>query len=170
MKIAIISDTHDHKDNIIKAVSIMNEKKVEALIHCGDIVSPFVKRWFDDLNQTAKNNFFGVFGNNDGEKIHLKRVLGQICQFAENGLEHVLELGGKKIFVSHYPKPETIKALADSSNFDMILTGHTHELINDQKPNGVLVLNPGEVCGYLTGKATFAIVDTLEMKVEIINL
>ncbi len=170
MKIAVISDTHDHKDNIIKAVSIMNERDVEALIHCGDIVSPFVKRWFDGLNDNIKSNFFGVFGNNDGEKIHLRRVLGQICQFAENGLEFVLELDGKKIFVSHYPKPETIKALAESNNFDMILTGHTHELVNKEMGNGVLILNPGEVCGYLTGKATFAIVDTNEMKAEIIEL
>ena len=57
MKLSVISDTHDHKDNILKAVSIMNERNVDALIHCGDYVAPFVKRWFDGLNHNIKKNF-----------------------------------------------------------------------------------------------------------------
>ncbi|MFX1238782.1 MAG: metallophosphoesterase, partial [Promethearchaeota archaeon] len=150
MKIAVISDTHDHRDNILKAVSLMNEKKVDALIHCGDYISPFVKKWFDGLNDIIKKNFYGVFGNNDGEKILLKRELGQICQLAEDGMEHVLEIGGKKIFASHFPRQETIEALAKSGKYDIILTGHTHNIVNETKENGVLVLNPGEACGYLT--------------------
>ena len=57
MKIACISDSHDHMDNILKAVSIINEKKVSALIHCGDYVAPFVKKWFDKLDVSIKKNF-----------------------------------------------------------------------------------------------------------------
>ncbi len=170
MKIAVISDTRDHRDNILRAVSIMNERKVDALIHCGDYVSPFVTKWFDKLNDTIKKNFHGVFGNNDGEITFLREVLGQICNFTKNGLEHVLEIGGKKIFVAHFPRPETIEALAVSSNFDIILSGHTHKIVNEKKENGVLVINPGEACGYLTNKATFAIIDTDRMISEIIEL
>jgi len=169
MKIAIISDSHDHKDNILRAVSIINERKVNAIIHCGDYVSPFVKRWFDKLDDAIKKNFFGVFGNNDGERLFLTQNLGQICQFAQNGNELILELGGKRIFASHMPRNETIEALAHSGKFDIILSGHTHFLINKNE-NGVLVVNPGEVCGYLTGKSTFAIIDTDKMEAEIIEL
>jgi len=169
MKIAIISDSHDHKDNILRAVSIINERKVNAIIHCGDYVSPFVKRWFDKLDDAIKKNFFGVFGNNDGERLFLTQNLGQICQFAQNGNELILELGGKRIFASHMPRNETIEALAHSGKFDIILSGHTHSLINKNE-NGVLVVNPGEVCGYLTGKSTFAIIDTDKMEAEIIEL
>ncbi|MFX1279425.1 MAG: metallophosphoesterase [Promethearchaeota archaeon] len=170
MKIACISDSHDHMDNILKAVSIINEKKAGALIHCGDYVAPFVKKWFDQLDDVVKSNFFGVFGNNDGERLFLKQNLGQICTFAQNGNELILELGGKKIFVSHMPKQETINALANSGAFDIILTGHTHSLVNKKNKNGVIVLNPGELCGYLTGKSTFAIIDTDKMEAEIIEL
>ncbi|NHJ20882.1 MAG: metallophosphoesterase [Candidatus Lokiarchaeota archaeon] len=169
MLIAVLSDTHDHRDNILKAVSIMNEKKVDALIHCGDYVAPFVKKWFNGLNESIKENFYGVFGNNDGEILYLTQNLGQICKFAKNGHELIIELGGKRIFASHMPKQETIDALADSGNFDIILSGHTHNMVNT-KQNGVLIVNPGELCGYLTDKSTFAIIDTESMKAEIIEI
>ena len=167
MKIAVISDTHDHRDNIIKAVSIMNERKVDALIHCGDYVAPFVKRWFDNLNDNIKENFYGVFGNNDGEKIGLTHVLGQICKI--EGLELIKELDGKRIYATHMPMPGTIDALASSGKFDIILSGHSHEVVN-KKVNRVLIVNPGEACGYLNNKNTFAIIDTDIMEAEIIEL
>ncbi len=170
MKLAVLSDSHDHMNNILKAVSIINQRNVDALIHCGDYVAPFVKRWFDKLNNSIKKNFYGVFGNNDGEKLFLKQNLGQICEFAENGNEMILELGGKRIFVSHMPKQKTIEALANSGHFDIILSGHTHSLSNKKLENGILIVNPGELCGYLTGKATFAIIDTDKMESEIIEL
>jgi len=170
MKIAVISDTHDHRDNILKAVSIMNERDVDALIHCGDFIAPFVKKWFNGLNNKIKENFYGVFGNNDGEITHLRRILGEICKFTENGLEHVLVIGGKKIFAAHFPRPETIEALASSGKFDIVLSGHTHNIVNEKRKNGVLVINPGEACGYLTNKATFAIIDTDTMTSEVIEL
>ena len=168
MKLAVISDTHDHKDNILKAVSIMNERNVDALIHCGDYVSPFVKRWFDGLNDKIKENFFGVFGNNDGERIFLVKNLGQICDIV--GMEINRDFDGKKVYAAHMPTQETIDAIAKSGQYDIVLTGHTHNVANKKYDNGVLVVNPGEVCGYLTGKSTFAIIDTDKMEAEIIDL
>ena len=100
----------------------------------------------------------------------LKQNLGQICQFAQNGHELILELGGKRIFVSHMPQQKTIEALVNSGRFDIILTGHTHAMRNEKYENGVLVVNPGELCGYLTGKSTFAIIDTDKMESEMIEV
>ena len=170
MKLAVISDTHDHMNNILQAVKIMNERKVDALIHCGDFVAPFVRRWFDGLSENIKENFYGVFGNNDGEKLYLKQVLGKICKIIENSAELITKFDGKKIFASHMPHQTTINALATSGQFDIILSGHTHNVVNKKYENGVLVLNPGEACVYLTGKATFAIIDTVKMETEIIEL
>ena len=153
----------------MKAVSIINEKNVDALIHCGDYVAPFVKLWFNKLKESIKKNFFGVFGNNDGEVLYLTQNLGQICKFAENGHELIIELGGRRIFASHMPKQETIDALANSGKFDIILSGHTHNVVN-RKQNGVLIVNPGELCGYLTNKSTFAIIDTETMEAEVIEI
>ena len=168
MKLAVISDTHDHKDNILKAVSVMNERKVDALIHCGDYVAPFVKRWFDGLNDNIKENFFGVFGNNDGERVFLVKNLGQICDIV--GMEINKDFDGKKVYAAHMPTQNTIDAIAKSGLYDIVLTGHTHNLVNKKYDNGVLVVNPGEACGYLTGRSTFAIIDTDKMKAEIIEI
>ncbi|MFW9829185.1 MAG: metallophosphoesterase [Candidatus Thorarchaeota archaeon] len=170
MKVAVLSDSHDHMNNILKAISLINEKKVDALIHCGDYVSPFVRKWFDLLKESIKSNFYGVFGNNDGERLFLFQNLGQICKFAQGSNELNLELDGKKIFASHMPKKQTIDALANSGKYDIILFGHTHSLFNEKLENGVIVVNPGELCGYLSGKATFAIIDTKKMESEIIEL
>jgi len=170
MLLAVVSDSHDNRENILKAVSIINDKGVDALIHCGDYIAPFVKLWFDKLNESIKKNFYGVFGNNDGERLHMTKILGQICKFAQNGNELIIELGGKRIFVSHMPKQETIEALANSKKFDIILSGHTHIVVNKRYDNGVLVVNPGELCGYLTDKPTFAIVNTETLEAEIIEI
>jgi len=142
---------------------------VDALIHCGDYIAPFVKLWFNDLKDSIKKQFFGVFGNNDGEILYLTQNLGQICQFAKNGHELIIELGGKRIFASHMPKQETIDALADSGKFDIILSGHTHSMVTKKHKN-VLIVNPGELCGYITNKPTFAIINTETMETEIIEL
>jgi putative phosphoesterase len=68
------------------------------------------------------------------------------------------------------PTEQTIEALGKSGDFDIILTGHTHFLSSKKLDSGSLVINPGELCGYLTDKATFAIVDTESMESEIIEL
>jgi putative phosphoesterase len=170
MKLAVISDTHDNRDNILKAVSIMNEKNVDALIHCGDYCSPFTKRWFDKLNDNIKENFYGVFGNNDGDHEFLRKNLGQICKIAKGSVELVQEFDGKKSHISHMPHPTTVEALANSGKFDIVLSGHTHVVVNKKYENGVLVVNPGEACGYLSEKGTFAIIDIEKMIAEIIEL
>lgn len=168
MKIGVISDTHDHMNNMSKAVSILNEKNVDALIHLGDYISPFCFREFDNLNDNIKDNFSGVFGNNDGDKVFLKENLGQICNLV--GIEFISTMGGKKIIGRHILGEEIIDALVKSEEFDIILFGHTHSVVNKKHDNGVLVVNPGEACGYLSEDATFTIVDTEKMDAEIIEI
>lgn len=168
MKIAVISDTHDHKTNILRAVNVINEKNIDALIHCGDYVSPFVKKWFDKLHDSIKKKFYGVFGNNDGERVGLKVNLNGVCDII--GMEINKDIFGKKIFTAHMPSLKTVEALVKSGEYDIILFGHTHNIFKKKYENGVLALNPGEVCGYLTGISTFAIIDTEKMEAEIIEI
>lgn len=170
MKLGVISDSHDSRDNILKAISIINESNVNALIHCGDYCSPFTRKWFDNLKENIKKNFYGVFGNNDGDHEFLRKNLGQICKLVDGSIELVHEFDGKKVFASHMPTAKTIDALGNSGNFDIVLSGHTHFAVNKKNDNGVLIINPGEVCGYLTGKPSFAIINTDKMTAEIIEL
>jgi len=74
MKIGIISDTHDNLLQIKKAVDIFNQEKVDLVLHAGDFVSPFTALEFKNLNCSLK----GVFGNNDGDKILLRKMFKRI--------------------------------------------------------------------------------------------
>jgi len=168
MKIAVISDTHDNLDNISKVVSIINEQDVDILIHLGDYVSPFIKRVFDNLNEKIKENFYGVWGNNDGDKPFLLENLGQICNIV--GRELLAEFGGKKVYAVHDCDEKVINAIAKSGDFNIVLYGHTHSTVTKKLNNGVLVVNPGEACGYLSQNASFAIVDTETMDANIIRI
>ncbi|MCX5774428.1 MAG: metallophosphoesterase [Fusobacteria bacterium] len=152
-KIGIVSDTHDHMGNIGKIVEIFNQEKVDLVIHCGDIVSPFAARHFEGLN--AK--MVAVYGNNDGEHKGLFMTLeGNI--FAE---PYILEYEGKKICVAHHPF--IIEKLKEKNVADIYLFGHTHIKSIENNP---FVINPGEGCGYLTGIATVAVLDTQNMSVD----
>lgn len=168
MKLGIISDSHDNLDMVKKAVKILNKENIDFLIHCGDIVSPFISTVFEGLDENIKNgNFYGVFGNNDGDLLYLVKRFEKICKIS--GYELILELAGKKIYVSHGPNPIVIMGLAKSGEFDIIATGHTHDH-KIETINNTLVINPGELCGYLTGKATFVIVDLEKMDARLIEI
>ncbi len=158
MKVAIFSDTHDNMDLFAKGIKYCKDKGIFTVIHAGDIVSPFLIKCFE--GDYAKFDFVGVFGNNDGEKVYLKKTFGTIF-FPP----HFFELDGEKIALTHVPEHLDF----DKTDADIIIYGHTHE-IDIRKENGKLIINPGECCGYLTGNPTFAILETDNLEVEIINL
>lgn len=159
MKIGIISDTHDHMDNIRKALKIFKENDVKAIIHAGDFVSPFTWRVFKDFD----GEFYGVFGNNDGDRVLLKKMYGERIQ---PQIRH-FEIEGKKIALMH--EPQMIDALAFSGSFDLIVYGHMHE-VDIRKINNTLIINPGEACGWLYGKATVIILDMEKLEPAVISL
>jgi hypothetical protein len=77
-----------------------------------------------------------------------------------------IELGGKQILLHHFIdwiKPHLIEKA------DIVVTGHTHEVVNETR-DGKLVLNPGECCGYLSDRATVAVIETDGPCAEIIEV
>ena len=156
MKIGIVSDSHDHRSNIINAVECFNDENVEMVIHAGDIVAPFTEREFRKL----KSKMIAVFGNNDGERFGLKKF------FDINLPPLELTLNSKKIVVMH--EPFNLEALKKSNYYDIIIYGHLHEPLIEK--GEVTVINPGETCTWLTGKATVVILDTESMETRLIEL
>jgi predicted phosphodiesterase len=49
------------------------------------------------------------------------------------------------------------------------VTGHTHEVVNEVR-NGVLQLNPGECCGWVTDRCTVALLDTDALEAQIVEV
>lgn len=159
MLIGIMSDTHDNLSAIRKAVEFFNERKVELVIHAGDYVAPFVARELKELNAPLK----GVFGNNDGERKGLHEALGIYDEIIE------IEADGIRIATTHGTDERIVRALARSRLYDVVVVGHTHHY-EIREGERTILINPGEVCGYLTGVKSVALLDTRKREVQIINL
>ena len=164
MKIGIISDTHDNLPAIEEAVKIFNRQGAGLIIHCGDWNAPF------SLVKLAPVNarIVGIFGNVDGEREFMK------VKAKELGVELLGDFGVKevdsvRIAIIHGKDERIVNALAKSAEYDIVIRGHTH-IPDIRKIGNALAINPGEACGYLTGKRTVAIFDTENMNVEVIEI
>jgi putative phosphoesterase len=163
MMIGAMSDTHDRLDAVVKAISFFNSQEVTDVLHAGDLVSPFVAPLFSRLK--AKLHF--VWGNNEGDHDFIK------VRFADIGVSPLgdfaeLQLGGKKIALLHGIRQQIVDLLVESGHYDLVVRGHSHkaEVIEGK----TLVVNPGEVCGYLTGRQTVALIDLDKMHGRIVEL
>lgn len=145
MKIGIISDTHDDITYTNKAINIFEDNNVKAIIHAGDIISPPVITEFKRLTEKGVK-FFGVLGNNDGEKDGLKsmfefidgKFLGDIGK---------IKIDGLKFGIYHGTDSKKKEKMIKSGKFDVFIYGHSH--IRDPKENSLnivgdtMVFNPG---------------------------
>ncbi len=165
MLIGTISDTHDNLPAIQKAVTALNEQKVELVLHAGDYIAGFV------IPQLAKLNcrLIGVFGNNDGDHELLKKRFSETsnCTLRDRFAE--ITLGDYRIALLHGHEAELLDSVVNSGYFNAVVHGHSHKL-GIQNRGKTLVINPGEICGYLTGKSTLAVLDTDAQQAKIIEL
>ena len=165
MLIGAISDSHDNLPLVEKAVQTLNNQKVGLVLHAGDYVAGFVIPKFKALNC----KLIGVFGNNDGDHELLKKRFGETnnCTIHERFTTVTME--GYRVALLHGHETELLKAIIDSESFDAVIHGHSHNMSIERKGK-TLSINPGELCGYLTGKPTVAILDTEKNEAKIIEL
>ncbi|MFQ5821903.1 MAG: metallophosphoesterase [Candidatus Heimdallarchaeota archaeon] len=163
-KIGIMSDTHDRLSVIDRAVKRLIEEKAELVLHAGDYVAPFVADHFKPLEA----QFIGVFGNNDGDKQFLKRKFEEIGAQIR-GMFAEVNADGLKIALLHGEEEDLLNSLIATECYDVVVHGHTHDAKAYRKGE-TLVINPGEACGYLTGKPTIAVLDTKTLDVKTILL
>lgn len=156
-----MSDSHDNLDAIRKAVKAFNEADVDLVIHAGDMISPFTVREIKNLNAKFK----AVFGNNDGERDGLRHFFEGIC-YHDDFQE--LELNGKRTAVIHGTNEDVVDALVKSGTYDIVIRGHTHKL--EIREGKCMMINPGETCGYLSGKQTVVLLDPEDLSYEPIIL
>lgn len=161
MKIGIMSDSHDHLQNIRKAVERFMQEQVDLVIHLGDFVNPNSVRALKGIELTA------IFGNNDGDKFRLMKafedagasIMGEFYEFEADSL---------KIACYHGTEPGIKNALIGCGRYDAVLYGHTHEPERSQAGR-TLVLNPGTVHGF-GSDATVMVLDTGSRKARLVVL
>ena len=168
MKIAILSDIHDHLDNLNQTLKEI-EGKVEAIIFCGDLISPFMT----GVLAKADLPTYLCLGNNDEDHIGMMKKGGEKFTWFHLSQEYgEVELDNKKLAFCHYPRLGEL--LAKSSDYDAVFYGHTH-ISRNEVSGKTLLLNPGAVCGInfeksAYDKATYAIYDTKTNSAEIIEI
>lgn len=146
MKICIVSDSHDRSDPLEAAILEAQASGAQAVIHCGDLIG------VNTLRASLKLGIpiHAVHGNNIGDVEALYRTMEKSNrQFTYHGQEAVLELGGRKIFVTHMPHHG--QAFACTGDYDLVCHGHSHTAHvgkqADVKGGHCWLINPGSVAG-----------------------
>ncbi len=158
MKIAILSDIHDHVWNLRAALAGL--ATADALLCCGDLCSPFIVGLLAD--GFPGRPIHVVFGNNDGDLFRITQNAARVEQVHLHGALFQGELDGRRVAVTHYP--DIGLAIAAGGQHDLVCYGHNH-LFGIEPVGGVLTINPGALMGYdPAGKrdipATFVVYDT----------
>ena len=168
MKIAVLSDSHDHTPLLRAAVTRALDAGAHALLHCGDLVavSTLEKVYAGEIPMHV------IHGNNIGDPAALARLArGAFPGVQYHGQDATLTLGGKRVFVVHYP--HYAHAMAALGEYDLVCHGHTHThslAWQDNLHGGKTpVLNPGTVGG-IGAKPTFAMVDLARFGCEFVDV
>ncbi|BAN89975.1 metallophosphoesterase [Aeropyrum camini] len=171
MLVGVLSDTHDNLALARRAGEVFIGEGVEAVIHLGDYVAPFTLAELLGV-VGGRARFYGVFGNNDGERLGLARIAEG---FGATLLDPpaTVTLGGRRLLLLHgFGSPENtveiVDALAASGRWDAVLYGHTHKA-RIERVGGSLVLNPGDGGGSLE-KPSAALLDLEAMEARLVSL
>jgi len=168
VKICIVSDSHDRADALGQAVREAKAQGAEAVIHCGDLIGA----------QTVKPALAHglpvhlIHGNNvgDPQALHFQmQKSGGLLRY--HGPDARLELGGRRIFVVHYP--EYGHGMACTGDWDLVCCGHSHaagvERVANVKGTETWLVNPGTVAG-LAAPATWIFAELDGMRFEVREL
>jgi hypothetical protein len=168
MKICIVSDSHDRADALAQAVREAKALGAQAVVHCGDVIGTQTLRPTLALGLPVHV----IHGNNLGDVVSLSRwARDSSGQLQYHGPDARLELGGRRIFVVHYP--EYGYAMACTGDWDLVCCGHSHvagsEQVANVKGSRTWLVNPGTVAG-LAAPATWVLGDLAAMRFEVREL
>jgi putative phosphoesterase len=162
MKVGVISDTHDRLPTFRRALAMFSQLKVAAIFHAGDYVAPFAAKLIaPDARGMTDLPVHCIYGNNDGERAGLKKVLPQIV---DGPLRVTLQTPhGPRVLAMHHFidwfEPDHLKGA------DIVISGHNHEASVEQR-DGQMLLNPGECCGWVNDRCTVSILDLSQPQPE----
>jgi len=159
-----MSDSHDAWHNLETAVRIATERGCEHILHAGDFISPTGLEVLKDF----PGKIHIVWGNNEGEKVGFIKMLAALPRITHRGDVMEETIGGLRFYMNHYPGIAENAAL--TGKYDVVVFGHTHEYHDETKPNGTLLVNPGDVQGLRTGVASMIVFDTVTKIAERITL
>ena len=161
MRIAICSDSHDHIPNLRRAVSLANQEGADLLLHCGDLISPFMLPYLAAFHGPVHL----IYGNNPGDQ----HMIASRCTLEFTNLHHhghhaAFTAQSTRIAINHYP--ELARELARSGSFDLVCCGHDHCHAVEQI-GACLLVNPGDLLGK-DSNPVMTLLDTADGSVRLV--
>jgi putative phosphoesterase len=157
MQIGILSDTHSRYATVENALRLLQVRKINVVLHCGDI---------DDSETVWLFQGFTVhfvFGNCDRLEQHsIRQAVHGIGETIHDGYGFV-ELEGVKIAFTHGDDPRLLHDLEMSGAFDFLFYGHTHKA-EEHRTGPTRVINPGAL--HRANPKTFVVLDLATRTVE----
>ncbi|MGD9949954.1 MAG: YfcE family phosphodiesterase [Desulfobulbus sp.] len=141
MRIAVLSDSHDQIPNLHLAVQKANQAQADILIHCGDLISPFMLRYLHAFNGPVHL----IYGNNAGDQHLISARCGKtFTNIQHHGTHGSITVRGWRIAFIHYP--ELARELARSDKYHLVCYGHNH-IFHSERLGDCLLVNPGDLLG-----------------------
>ena len=137
MKIAAITDIHNHTSNLARAIDSINaDTDIEIVINCGDIGSPKIIQQLT----TLKKEQHIVLSTPDSSNFNLvdaccRAGTNYFCDYGQ------IEADGKKIGFSHEKW-----IISRHNSYDVIFYGHSHTY-KVEAVDGTLFICCGEIMG-----------------------
>ncbi len=165
MKLCIVSDSHDNRPLLKAAVEEAKALGAKAVLHCGDVVAPTCLRVLQPIGLPVHV----IHGNNEGDTYAMFMLAQEPDSVVfYHGMDAGLNLGGRRIFLVHYP--HYAEALALTGNWDIVCCGHDHRPavrpIENVKGGTSWHVNPGTVAG-VGPRATYIMADLETLEFEI---
>lgn len=165
MLVGVISDTHDNVAAVERGIEAFEERGVETIVHCGDVIAPPVVPFFQGFEVHA------VLGNNDGELDGLESAFRDLGNgSALHGRFAELTFDGARFAVLHGEDVSAVEEHARSGQYDFVCYGHHHEA-EVRTVGDATVLNPGAHFPTVPAEhRRVAVVDTDAGAVELIGI
>lgn len=161
MRIGIFADSHDHLDNIRRAVERFNHAGCRLVVFAGDLVSTFAVPPLRALQCPV----VACFGDNEGNKPGLLAGFSIVGDLGEPPFSF-RSPDGTRFLIAHMERQ--FRGL--DGDFDVAVYGHTHKPRFARDERGRLFINPGEASGWTYGRPTIVILDTESMQPVLVRL
>ena len=152
MLIGLISDSHNNVTALQRALALFRERKIHIILHCGDLTSPHMINLFADFSLHL------AFGNGDylaGEIKEQAQLLG--TQSTARPV-NTFAIDHTSIAITHGHRPGEVRQLAESGQYQLLFTGHTHER-EEYWIGSTRVINPGGLTAKAVPSHSFATFD-----------
>ena len=156
MRIGVLSDTHGHRAKTERVVDIFRRRRIDLVIHCGDIGSPEIV----ELLAPWPAHF--VFGNVDDPSEIRPAIarLGKVCHERFGAID----LEGLHVAFLHGDDGDLFRQTVQSGQWDLVCFGHSHLAEVSQRGPTKLV-NPGAV--YRAARPSVAIIEIPALSVAL---